>query len=69
MRSAYKNLVGNVGRLRCRCKFNTKLDLEEMESENVYWINRAQDKDQWLALVNKVMNFLFPSKVRNFLTI
>jgi len=35
----------------------------------VEWIDLAQDGDEWRAVLNKVMNFLFPSDEGNFLTI
>jgi hypothetical protein len=43
-------------------------DLNETESEGVDCMHLAQDSDQWLALVNTVMNLWVPQKVRNFLT-
>jgi hypothetical protein len=32
------------------------------------WINLAEDRDQWRALVNKVMNLRAPKNVDNFLS-
>jgi len=36
--------------------------------EFVDWIHLTQDKDQWLAVVNTVMNIRVPEKAGNFLT-
>jgi hypothetical protein len=36
-----------------------KMDLEEMGS-GMDWIDRAQDRDRWRALVNAVMNIRAP---------
>jgi hypothetical protein len=33
------------------------MDLAEAGWEAVDWINLAEDRDQWRALVNRVMNF------------
>jgi hypothetical protein len=37
-----------------------RMDVREIGWERVDWIHLAQDRDQWRALVNTVMNFLFP---------
>jgi hypothetical protein len=39
---------------------NIKIDLTEIGWNGVYWIDLAQDRDQWRALVNTVMNLLVP---------
>jgi hypothetical protein len=39
---------------------NIKKDLREIEWDGVVWINLAQDRDQWRAVVNTVMNLRFP---------
>jgi hypothetical protein len=36
------------------------MDLGETEWDGVDWIDVAQDRDQWRALVNTVMNFWVP---------
>jgi hypothetical protein len=36
------------------------MDLREIERGGMNWIDLAQDKDQWRALLNKVMNFWVP---------
>jgi hypothetical protein len=35
------------------------MDLREMEWKGVDWMHLAQDRDQWRALVNTVMNLGF----------
>jgi hypothetical protein len=54
-------LVGNVlGRPRRRWEDNIKMDLEKVGGGFGDWIERAQDRDKWRALVSKVMNFWVP---------
>jgi hypothetical protein len=43
-------------RPRRRWEDKIKMDLKEIEWEGVDWINRAQDRDKWRAVVNTVMN-------------
>jgi hypothetical protein len=35
---------------------NIKIDLREIGWDGVDWIDLAQDRDKWRALVNTVMN-------------
>jgi hypothetical protein len=44
-----------LGRPRCRWE-----DLGEMAWGGMDWINLAEDRDQWRALVKTVMNLLVP---------
>jgi hypothetical protein len=37
-----------------------RVDLREVEWGGVDWIDLAEDKDQWRALVNTVMNVRVP---------
>jgi hypothetical protein len=39
---------------------NIKMDLRDIEWDRMDWINLAQDRDQWRALVNTVMNLRVP---------
>ena len=49
-----------LGRFRRRWEENIKMDLQEVGCGNIDWIEQAQDRDRWRALVNAVMNLLFP---------
>jgi hypothetical protein len=65
-RSAYMILVGKpegkrpLGRLRCRWVDNIKMDLSEIRWDGMDWIDLAENRDQWRALVNTIMNFRVP---------
>jgi hypothetical protein len=39
------------------------MDLREIISDGVDWIDLAQDRDRWKALVNTIMNLWVSSKV------
>jgi hypothetical protein len=47
-------------RPRGRWVGNIKMDLREIGWDGMDWIDLAQDRDQWRALVNTVMNLLVP---------
>jgi hypothetical protein len=65
-KNAYRILVGNpeekrpLGRPRCRWVDNIKIDLTEIGWGGMDWVDLAQDKSQWRALVNTVMNLQVP---------
>jgi hypothetical protein len=65
-RNAYRILVGKpegkrpLGRPRRRWVDSIKMDLGEIEWDGVDWIELGQDRDQWKALVNTVMNLRVP---------
>ena len=48
-----------LGRPRCRWEDNIKMDLQEVGGRRD-WMELAQDRDRWRALVNTVMNFRVP---------
>jgi hypothetical protein len=45
-----------LGRPRHRWENNSKVDLQEVRCPGVDWIDLAEDRDGWRALVNAVMN-------------
>jgi hypothetical protein len=61
-RKVYRVSVGKpegktpLGRLRCRLVDGLRMDLKEVGWGSVEWIQLAQDRDRWWALVNMVMN-------------
>jgi hypothetical protein len=66
MRSAYAILVPKhegkmlLGRSRNRWEGKIRMDLREIGWEGVDWLHVAQNRDQWRAVVNTVMNFRIP---------
>jgi hypothetical protein len=44
------------------------MDLREIRWGGMNWINLAEDRDQWWALFNTLMNFQVPSNVGKFLS-
>jgi hypothetical protein len=58
----YRILVGKpegkrlLGRPKHRWQDNIKMDLQEVRCEGMDWIDLAEDRDRWRALVNTVMN-------------
>jgi hypothetical protein len=66
VRGVYNILVGRpegrrpLGRPRRRWEDSIKMDLREIGFGDVDWINLAQDRDKWRALVNTVINLRVP---------
>ena len=58
----YRGLVGKpegrrpLGRPRGRWEDNIRMDLREVVCGCVVWMELAQDRDRWRALVSAVMN-------------
>jgi hypothetical protein len=49
-----------LGRPRCRWVDNNKMGLREIGWDGVDRIDKAQNRDQWRALVNTVLNLGVP---------
>jgi hypothetical protein len=70
----YRVLVGKpegrrpLARPSCRWEYNMKMDTQEVGCGGMDWIDLAQDRYMWRALVNVIMNLLVPQNVGNFLT-
>jgi hypothetical protein len=50
----------SLGRSRRRWLESIKMDLRETGWDGMDWIDLAQDRDQWRALMNTVMNLRVP---------
>jgi len=65
-RGVYRVLVGRpegkrpLGRTRRRWEDNIKMDLQEVGGSCGDWMELAEDRDRWRALVSTVMNLRVP---------
>jgi hypothetical protein len=65
-RGAYRTLVGKpegrrlLERSRRRWEDNIKMDLRDVGFGSIDWIDLAQDRDRWRALVYTLMNLRVP---------
>ena len=65
-RSAFKTLTGKstgkrpLGRPRRRWEDNIRMDVEEIGINAGIWVDSAQDRDYWRALVNAALNLRVP---------
>jgi hypothetical protein len=72
-RGVHRVLVGRpdgkrpLGRPRHRWEDNIKLDVREIGIDGVNWIRLAQDRVQWRAFVNTVMNLRVLQRKDTFL--
>ena len=59
---AFKILIGKptgkrpLGRPRRRWEYNIRMNLEEIGSNTGNWVDSAQDRYYWRALVNAALN-------------
>jgi len=73
-RGVYRVLAGKpegkrpLGRLRHRWEENIKMDIQKEGCGSTDWIELAQERDMWRALVNAVMNLRVPLNAGNILT-
>jgi len=65
-RGVYRVLVGKpdgktpLGSPRRRWEDNIKMDIQDVGCRGMDWIELAQDRDRWRALVNAVMKLPVP---------
>ena len=65
-RSAFKILTGKptgkrpFGRPKHRWEDNIRMDLEDIGINAGKWVDSAQDRDYWRALVNVALNLRVP---------
>jgi hypothetical protein len=65
-RNSYRILVGKpegkrpLGRQKRKWVDNIKMDLRETGWDGVDWMDMAQDREQWRALVNTVLSLRVP---------
>jgi hypothetical protein len=73
-RNTYRILVGMpegkrpLGRPKRRWLNNIKMDLREIGWDGMDWIDLAQNRDQWRALVSTEMNLRVPYNAGKFLS-
>ena len=73
-RGVYRILVGkperkrSLGRPGRKWEDNIKMDLQKVGCGGIDWMELAQDRERWRALVNGVKNFRVPYNAGNYLT-
>jgi hypothetical protein len=74
-RDVYRILVGKpegkrpIGRRRRRWEDNIKIDLRAIGWGSTDWIDLAQYRDQWRAIIKTAMNLPVPYNVGKFLSV
>ena len=70
-RSAFKILTGKptgkrpLRRPRRGWEDNIRMDLEEIDNNAGNWVDSAQDRDYWRALVNAALNLRVPHALKS----
>ena len=65
-RGLHRDMVGKpegkrpLGRLKCSWEDYIKIDLQDVGESRGDWMELAQDRDRWRALVSTVMNRRVP---------
>jgi len=55
-----------LGRPTRRWQGNIRMDLLEVECGGMDWVDLAQDRERWRALVYAIMNLRVPQNAGNF---
>ena len=64
--STFKILTGKLtgevllGRPRCTCEYNIRMDHKEIGMHTRNWVDSGQDMDYWRAVINAVLNLRVP---------
>jgi hypothetical protein len=51
---------GTLGIPRLGCVDNIRMDLRDIGWDGMDWVDVAQDREQWMAVVNTVINLRVP---------
>ena len=49
-----------LGRLRCKCEDNIRMFLKEIGTNTRNWVDSAQNRDYWRAILNAEFNLRVP---------